>query len=89
MEPSRRDALADAAIAVLANKGGRGLTHRAVDSAAGLPEGSTSYYFRTRQALLTAVVQRLAVLDAAICRQPPRLVGTASSTTSHSWRKMR
>ena len=43
----------------------RGLTHRAVDRTAGLPEGSTSYYFRTREALLTATVQRLAEVDAA------------------------
>lgn len=62
---SRRDALADAAITVLARAGGRGLTHRAVDRAAGLAEGSTSYYFRTRESLLSAVVERLAVLDAA------------------------
>jgi DNA-binding transcriptional regulator YbjK len=41
----------------------RGLTHRAVDRAAGLPEGSASYYFRTRQALLQATVERLAELD--------------------------
>jgi DNA-binding transcriptional regulator YbjK len=41
----------------------RGLTHRAVDRAAGLPEGSASYYFRTRQALLKATVERLAELD--------------------------
>ncbi|GAA4787700.1 ABC-F family ATP-binding cassette domain-containing protein [Actinomycetospora chlora] len=56
----RRDVLADAAIAVLARAGGRGLTHRAVDAAAGLAEGTSSYYFRTRSALLTACVERLA-----------------------------
>lgn len=62
---SRRSAIADAAITTLAREGMRGLTHRAVDRTAGLPEGSTSYYFRTRQALLHAVVERLAELDAA------------------------
>ena len=62
---SRRTDLADAAITTLAREGLRGLTHRAVDRAAGLPEGSTSYYFRTRQALLAAVVERLAEVDAA------------------------
>ncbi|GLZ41014.1 hypothetical protein Acsp05_46380 [Actinokineospora sp. NBRC 105648] len=51
------------AIATLAREGMRGLTHRAVDRAAGLPEGSCSYYFRTRQALLAATVERLAALD--------------------------
>jgi AcrR family transcriptional regulator len=61
----RRTELADAAITALAREGMRGLTHRAVDRAAGLPEGSASYYFRTRQALLAAVVERLAEVDAA------------------------
>lgn len=57
---SRRTHLADAAIATLAAHGMRGLTHRAVDRTAGLPEGSASYYFRTRLALLEAIVDRLA-----------------------------
>ncbi len=62
---SRQTDIADAAIATLARDGMRGLTHRAVDRAAGLPEGSVSYYFRTRQALLQATAERLAELDAA------------------------
>ncbi|NUW41321.1 TetR/AcrR family transcriptional regulator [Nonomuraea rhodomycinica] len=57
---SRRQELADVAITLLASEGMRGLTHRAVDRAAELPQGSTSYYFRTRQALLRATVERLA-----------------------------
>jgi DNA-binding transcriptional regulator YbjK len=61
----RRTALADAATTVLAQEGMRGLTHRAVDRAAGLPDGTTSAYFRTRQALLTALVRRLVELDQA------------------------
>ncbi|MEV6159960.1 TetR family transcriptional regulator [Nonomuraea sp. NPDC052129] len=62
---SRRQEIADAAIRLLAAEGMRGLTHRAVDRAADLPEGSTSYYFRTRQALLQATVERLADHTAA------------------------
>jgi AcrR family transcriptional regulator len=57
--------IADAAITVLAERGLRGLTHRAVDEAAALPPGSTSYYLRTRAALLDATVARLAELDLA------------------------
>ncbi|MFF9209223.1 MULTISPECIES: TetR/AcrR family transcriptional regulator [unclassified Streptomyces] len=64
----RRTLLADAAIGVLADAGMRGLTHRAVDRAAGLPSGTTSAYFRTRQALLTALVRRLVALDQAELR---------------------
>ena len=61
----RMAALADAAIHVVATKGMRGLTHRAVDAQAGVPTGSTSAYFRTRKALVEGVVQRLADLDNA------------------------
>ena len=57
--------MADAAIAVLADHGGRGLTHRAVDQAAGLPPGTTSNYARTREALLTLALTRIAEIDAA------------------------
>jgi DNA-binding transcriptional regulator YbjK len=69
---SRRTDIADAAIATLARDGMRGLTHRAADRAAGLPEGSASYYFRTRRALLQATVERLAELDAADVPALPR-----------------
>ncbi|MFF1481227.1 TetR/AcrR family transcriptional regulator [Streptomyces sp. NPDC058301] len=61
--PDRRTLLADTAIDLVAATGLRGLTHRAVDAAAGLPAGSTSYYFRTRTALIGACYQRLAELD--------------------------
>jgi Tetracyclin repressor-like, C-terminal domain len=57
--------VADAAIGVLADHGARGLTHRAVDQAAGLPPGTTSNYARTREALLTLALTRIAELDAA------------------------
>ncbi len=59
----RRTGIADAALAVLAAEGSRGLTHRAVDEAAGLPSGSTSNYFRSRSALLEAAAERHAELD--------------------------
>jgi DNA-binding transcriptional regulator YbjK len=59
----RRDAIADAAIHLVATRGLRGLTHRAVDAEAGLPPGSTSYYLRTRNALLTACVNRMLARD--------------------------
>lgn len=61
----RRTLLAEAAIDVLAEAGMRGLTHRAVDRAAGLPAGTTSAYLRTRKDLLTALVRQLVALDQA------------------------
>jgi DNA-binding transcriptional regulator YbjK len=59
----RRELAAEAALTVLAEHGSRGLTHRAVDEAAGLPVGSTSNYFRTRSALLEAALARHIELD--------------------------
>ncbi|GAA2524980.1 TetR/AcrR family transcriptional regulator [Pilimelia columellifera] len=77
--PARRDLIADAAITVIAGHGLRGLTHRAVDAAAGLPAGSTSYYARTRAALIELVLSRLLALDlhdAAVAdNRPPSLDG--------------
>ncbi|MER6985055.1 TetR/AcrR family transcriptional regulator, partial [Streptomyces carpinensis] len=63
---SRPERVADAALALLAERGMRGLTHRAVDEAAGLPQGSTSNLARTRQALLDLAVRRLAEREARV-----------------------
>ena len=49
--PVRRAQLADAGIRILAREGARGLTHRAVDAEAGVPTGTASNYFRTREAI--------------------------------------
>lgn len=63
---SRADLVADTALTLLAERGMRGLTHRAVDEAAGLPQGSTSNLARTRQALLELAVRRLAEREARV-----------------------
>ncbi|MEU8244059.1 TetR family transcriptional regulator [Actinoplanes missouriensis] len=57
--PDRRRALADAGLRVLAEAGARGLTHRAVDTEAGVPVGTASNYFRSRDALLGALGERI------------------------------
>ncbi|MYW06852.1 TetR family transcriptional regulator [Streptomyces sp. SID2563] len=62
----RAELIADAALALLAERGMRGLTHRAVDERAGLPQGSTSNHARTRQALLETAVRRLAEREARV-----------------------
>lgn len=56
---ARRRALADAAINLLAHGGVHAVTHRAVDTRAKVPAGTASNYFRTREALLVAVVERV------------------------------
>lgn len=56
----RMELLLGAALRVVAEQGLKGLTHRAVDRAAGLPEGSCSAYLRTRQALVAALTSYVA-----------------------------
>ncbi|MDN6123408.1 MAG: TetR family transcriptional regulator [Brevibacterium sp.] len=60
---SRRDVVTDSAIAVVAEQGVRGLTHRAVDALAELPVGSTSNVYRTRDALVTGIMERIGELN--------------------------
>ncbi len=69
-----------AAVGVLAASGLRGLTHRAVDAAAGLPEGTCSAYFRTRTALLVALAEHVGGqlsrdVDAMAAGLPPARAG--------------
>ncbi|HYH12527.1 MAG TPA: TetR family transcriptional regulator [Thermomicrobiales bacterium] len=59
VSPDRRTLLADAGLRVIASKGARGLTHRAIDREAGVPLGTTSNYFRSRDALLGALGNRI------------------------------
>jgi hypothetical protein len=49
----------------LAADGARGLSHLKVDRKAQLPDGTTSFYFRTREALLHATAARVTELDVA------------------------
>jgi len=56
----RIELIARTAVQVTARKGLRGLTHRAVDRAAGLPDGSTSYHARTRARLLEITLEHMA-----------------------------
>jgi DNA-binding transcriptional regulator YbjK len=60
--PARRRALTDAAIDLLAASGVHGVSHRAVDQAAGLPPGTASNYFPSREALLVAAAHRVVEL---------------------------
>ncbi|MFJ8233416.1 TetR/AcrR family transcriptional regulator [Streptomyces sp. NPDC094448] len=63
---NRAGLIADTALRLLAERGMRGLTHRAVDEVAGLPQGSTSNGARTRLALLELAVRRLAEREAEV-----------------------
>lgn len=62
MPPSnqqRRNELADTAIDIVARRGLHGLSHRAVDEQAAVPRGTTSNYFRSREDLVVATIQRI------------------------------
>ena len=56
----RRSEIAEAGIRLIATRGVRALTHRAIDAELDLPAGSTSYYARTRHDLVKLIVHRLA-----------------------------
>ena len=81
--PARREQLADAGLRVLALAGTRGLTHRAVDAEAGVPTGTCSNYFRSRDQLLAALADRIFV---RIAPTPERLAELAvgQATLDHS-----
>ncbi|EJZ05467.1 TetR/AcrR family transcriptional regulator [Mycolicibacterium vaccae] len=49
---------------MLAEEGPRGLSHLKVDRRAGVPDGTTSFYYRTRAALLQGVADQLVRYDA-------------------------
>src|ERR1051325_886695 len=57
---ARMELLLGSALTVVAEQGLRGLTHRAVDREAGLPQGSCSAYLRTREAPVLAVTEYVA-----------------------------
>ncbi len=76
----RRTELADAALAVVAAKGLKGLTHRAVDAQAGVAVGTTSNYFRSRAALIGAAVDRVEERDRLLLQQGGREIPTSVAT---------
>ncbi|MFF4651966.1 TetR/AcrR family transcriptional regulator [Streptomyces sp. NPDC001380] len=78
--PSRRTALLDAAIEVLAREGSRGLTLRAVDKEAAVPVGTASNYFADRADMLAQVMGRT---RERLTPDPAELAGTMDAEPSH------
>jgi len=60
-----RNRALDAALTLVGEQGIRALTHARVDERAGLPKGSTSNWFRTRDALVAGVAAWLAESERA------------------------
>ncbi|MEV0061379.1 transcriptional regulator [Nocardia sp. NPDC050718] len=87
MSTDRRAQLVTGAIDLIATSGIRALTHRALDSRLGLPLGSASYYFRTRQALIEAVADGITArsrADFAAMRERPGSLGKHAAQTGLS-----
>ena len=65
---ARRDALLDAVIRIVADVGADAVTHRRVAEVAALPLASTTYWFDSKEHLLTAALERAAHHDIARLR---------------------
>lgn len=57
--PDTRARVLDAALDLVAERGLQALTHRGVEDRAGVTHGTTTYYFRTRDALIEALFAHL------------------------------
>lgn len=68
-DPARREKIANAAIAVVAERGVEGVTHRAVAAAADVPLGSTTYHFATLDDLLAVALHTAAEHNIARLRE--------------------
>ena len=76
--PDRRAEILDAALRLIAESGVDAVTHRRVAAAAGVPLGSTTYYFESREHLLRqafrryieTVSQTMSQLSARAMREP-------------------
>lgn len=62
---ARRDTLLDAVIRIVAEVGADAVTHRRVAEVADLPLASTTYWFQSKEHLLTAALERAAEHDIA------------------------
>jgi DNA-binding transcriptional regulator YbjK len=57
---ARRDAVLDAAIALIGERGLAGVTHRAIAAKAGVPLATTSYFFASIDELMVEAMRRVA-----------------------------
>jgi TetR/AcrR family transcriptional regulator, regulator of biofilm formation and stress response len=62
---ARREALLDAVLRIVAEVGADAVTHRRVAEEAGLPLASTTYYFDSKEHLLTAALELASERDIA------------------------
>ncbi|WP_106186447.1 TetR/AcrR family transcriptional regulator [Umezawaea tangerina] len=86
-DPDRRDRLIDAALAVIAEKGVAGVSHREVARVADVPLGSTTYHFTSLDELLAEAFTRHADSVALVfeerMREAPDRVAAIESVVRH------
>lgn len=78
----RRDALLDAAILLIGEKGLGSVTHRAVAAQAGLPPSTTSYFFASIDELVVEAMRRVADLITAQIQSVTELVAATDPEPS-------
>jgi TetR/AcrR family transcriptional regulator, regulator of biofilm formation and stress response len=74
---ARREALIDATLSLLGEIGADAVTHRRVAERAGLPLASTTYWFASKDDLLTEALRRAADEDVARLRQAAERLSSA------------
>ncbi|TCC03959.1 TetR/AcrR family transcriptional regulator [Kribbella soli] len=81
---SRRTEICDAALTLAAEGGNHALTHQKIDKELGIAQGSTSYYFRTREQLVEAAIRHLTEVtrDAFATAQDERRVAEVTTATA-------
>jgi len=68
-DPHRRERIVEAAVEVIGESGPSSLTHRAAAARAGVPLGSTTYYFADLDELFEAAVRTVAERNVARLRE--------------------
>lgn len=82
----RRRALLDATLRVVARDGAAGASHRAVAAEAGVPLGSTTYYFQSREQMLLAGLRHAADTEVARIDERVREL-EAADLNRDGWRR--
>jgi AcrR family transcriptional regulator len=81
---ARREALLEAVLRIVAEVGADAVTHRRVAEEAGLPLASTTYWFNSKEHILTAALEMAAERDTArlldYAAEVTRRAGTADAT---------
>jgi TetR/AcrR family transcriptional regulator, regulator of biofilm formation and stress response len=78
---ARRDALVQATLTLVGEVGADAVTHRRVAEAAGLPLASTTYWFESKEHLLTAALQFASERDLARLRATADALGARPTVT--------